>query len=46
MGLDGPDVFEDLAWAKLRIRDEEEMMKVSFARDWKEYHARTKRLIP
>ena len=30
----------------LRVRDEEEMLKRKFGKEWEEWHARTKRIIP
>jgi protein-S-isoprenylcysteine O-methyltransferase Ste14 len=31
---------------RMRIRDEENMLKKEFGKEWEEYHAKTKRLIP
>jgi protein-S-isoprenylcysteine O-methyltransferase Ste14 len=30
----------------LRIRDEEEMLKEAFGKEWEEYHSKTARFIP
>jgi protein-S-isoprenylcysteine O-methyltransferase Ste14 len=39
-------ILKTLGWALMRIRDEEEMMKETFGKEWDDYHAKTKRLIP
>ncbi len=31
---------------RVRVQDEEEMLRRSFGREWEEWHARTKRFVP
>jgi protein-S-isoprenylcysteine O-methyltransferase Ste14 len=39
-------IFPYAAMMSRRVREEEEMLKKTFGKEWEEWHGRTARLIP